>query len=243
MADCIAVPSSHVVDSFTPWPALAQKLFLNPYGVALEEFPLRRGVPSREPTVLYVGHWSYRKGVDVLADCIGEIEGVRLVHVGALVDVPFPNGSRFVHHDPVPQWELAKFYRAAHVFALASREDGFGVVILQALASGLPVVCTERTGGVDLLHVPGLARLIRVVPTDDAPALRRALAQALEDATGETGVAPITKTEREALSWGRYALRDLHFMNEMLQLPARPSPNSPHRYDRIVPSRDPIVLE
>jgi glycosyltransferase involved in cell wall biosynthesis len=243
MADCIAVPSFHAAESFAPWPEHAQKLFLNPYGVALEQFPLRRGTPSREPTVLYVGNWSYQKGADVLAEVIAGMDGVRLIHVGALFDAPFPDHSRFTHHDPVPQWELTKFYQAAHVFALASRQDGFGVVILQALASGLPIVCTERTGGVDLLHVPGLARLIRVVPPDDAPALRRALAQALEDATGETGVAPITKAEREALSWGRYALRDLHFMNEMLQLPARPSPNSPRRYDRIVPSRDPVVLE
>jgi starch synthase len=218
LADRIAVPSSHVMESFAPWPEHARKLLLNPYGVALEQFPLRDGTLPPEPTVLFVGHWSYQKGVDVLVEAIAEMEGVRLVHVGALVDAPFPtNLSKFVHHDPVPQWELTTFYRAAHAFALASREDGFGLVILQALASGLPVVCTERTGGAELLRVPGLARLIRVVPTDEPLALRRALAQALKDATGETGLAPITEAEREALSWRGYALRDLHLMKEMLQ--------------------------
>ena len=243
MADCIAVPSFQVAESFAPWPDHARKLFLNPYGVALEQFPLRRGTPSLEPTVLYVGHWSYRKGVDVLAKAIGEMDAVRLKHVGALVDAPFPNDSRFVHHDPVPQWELTKFYRAAHVFAIASREEGLAFVIPQALASGLSVVCTERTGGTDLLRVPGLARLIRVVPADDAPALQRALTQAFEDATGEIGVAPITEAEREALSWRSYALRDLHCINEMLQEPVRPSPNSRCRYDPLSTSGSPAVLE
>ena len=224
ISDRIAVPSVHVVESFATWPEHARKLFLNPYGVALEQFPVRSGTLPAEPTVLFVGHWSYQKGVDVLVEAISGMEGVRLVHVGPLADAPFPtNHSKFIHHDPVPQWELTRFYRSAHVFALASRQDGLAVVILQALASGLPVVCTERTGGADLLHVPGLARLIRVVPTDDPSALRRALAQALKDATGETGIAPITEAEREALSWSGYALRDLQFMNEMMQRAARPS--------------------
>jgi glycosyltransferase involved in cell wall biosynthesis len=243
VADCIAVPSFHVAESFAPWPEHARKLFVNPYGVALEQFPLRCGRPSRQPTVLYVGNWSYQKGVDVLAEAVTGMDGVQLIHVGALVDAPFPDHARFAHRDPVPQWELTHFYRAAHVFALASRQDGFGVVLLQALASGLPVVCTERTGGADLMRVSGLARLIRVVPPDDAPALRRALAQALEDATGEPGVAPITEAEREALSWKKYALRDLCRANEMLQQPARPSPDSPPRHDRMVTSRGPIASE
>ena len=52
------------------------------------------------------------------------MDGVRLIHVGALLDAPFPNHSRFVHYDTVPQWELKEFYGAAHVFALASREEG-----------------------------------------------------------------------------------------------------------------------
>jgi glycosyltransferase involved in cell wall biosynthesis len=243
MADRIAVPSSHVAESFAPWAELARKLFVNPYGVALEQFPLRGGAPSRDPTVLYVGNWSYQKGVDVLAEAIAGMEGVRLIHVGALVDAPFPNHSRFAHHDPVPQWELTKFYQAAHMFALASRQDGLAMVILQALASGLLVVCTERTGGTDLQRVPGLARLIRVVPPDDVLALRCALTQALQDATGETGVAPITDSERESLSWRGYALRDLQQMNEMLRQSVRPAPNCPRHSDKTVASRSPVTLE
>ena len=216
IADRIEVPSTHVVESFTFCPGHTRKLFLSPYGVDLKQFPLRKCALPSDPTVLFVGNWSYRKGVDVLVEAIKAMDNVRLIHVGAIGDAPFPDHFRFVHHDHVPQWQLKNFYHMAHVFALASREDGFGVVLCQALASGLRVVCTEMTGGSDLARLHGLARLIRVVPVGNSQALRRALAQALEDATGKTGVAPITDSEREALSWRGYALRDLHSLSELL---------------------------
>jgi alpha-maltose-1-phosphate synthase len=226
LADRIVIPSNCVAETFAPWPTLASKLFLNTFGVDLMQFPLRPGPLPSEPTVLFVGNWSYRKGVDVLAGAIEAMEGVVLIHVGALVDVPFPRHPRFVHHDPIPQWQLKDFYGAAHVFALASREEGLAVVQCQALASGLPLICTDRTGGIDLAGFPGLARLIRVVPVDDAHALRCALAQALDDAIGKTGVSPISEAERQALSWKDYALRHLQVIREVVQPPA-PSPAQP----------------
>jgi starch synthase len=217
LADHIIVPSSHVVESFSPWPTLAAKVFLNPLGVDIDLFPLQE-VRLREqtPTILFVGQWSLRKGVDVLAEAIATMPGVRLTHVGASSDAPFPADPRFVHHDHVPQHQLPAFYSTAHVFVLPSREDGFGVVLSQALSSGLPIVCTDRTGGPDLAALPGLARLVRTVPVGDAQALRTALAHALDDATGKTGVEPITKAERELLGWRRYAERDLRFMHCVL---------------------------
>jgi glycosyltransferase involved in cell wall biosynthesis len=217
IADRIAIPSSHVAESFHPWSELSQKLFLSPYGVNLDQFPLRAGPLPSDRTVLFVGHWSYRKGVDVLVQAIEAMDAVRLVHVGSLLDAPFPNHSRFVHQDSVPQWQLRTFYEAAHVFVLASREEGLAVVQCQALASGLRLVCTDRTGGSDLGTLPGLKRLIRVVPVGDPDALRQALAQALDDATGKTGIAPITETERQGLSWRRYASQHLALISDMLR--------------------------
>jgi alpha-maltose-1-phosphate synthase len=217
IADRICVPSAHVRESFAPWPEHARKLFVIPYGVDLDQFPLSSRTLPAEPTVLFVGNWSYRKGVDVLTKAIQKMEGVRLIHVGALTDANFPNHLRFVHHEPVAQWKLKHFYAAADVFVLASREDGFGYVLCQALASGLRLVCTDRTGGSDLANLPGLARLIRIVPSDDPDALRRALAEALDDATSARGVASITEAERQALAWRRYASQHLQLLNDMLQ--------------------------
>ena len=216
IADKIGVPSTQVAESFAPCPEHACKLFLSPYGVDLDQFPLRTGTLPSSRTLLFVGHWSYRKGVDVLAAAVEAMDGVQLIHVGAVVDAPFPKHPRFVHYDPVPPWELKKFYGAAHVFVLASREEGLALVQCQALASGLQLVCTDRTGGSDLACL-GLSRFIRVVPADDAEALRHALAESLEDAVHKTGVPSITETERQALGWRRYALQHLQVMKDMLQ--------------------------
>jgi glycosyltransferase involved in cell wall biosynthesis len=220
IADRIAIPARHVMASFKPWPEYTRKLFLSPYGVDLDQFPLRsKGFTSQQRTILFVGQWSYRKGVDILVNAIQEIEGVRLIHVGALLDAPFPNHPCFVHHDPVPQWRLKQFYGLAHVFALASREDGFALVLGQALATGLRVVCTDHTGGADFADFPGLGRLIRVVPVGDVKALRDALAQALDDATGKSNLPPISQAEREILGWRRYGVQHLQLINELLGRP------------------------
>ena len=218
IADHIIVPSTHVVESFEPWPASFKKLFLNPLGVDIDQFPLRPDTPRLgQPMILFVGQWSFRKGADVLVEAVRMMRGVRVLHVGALSDAPFPSDLNFIHHDHVSQQRLPEFYAAADVFTLPSREDGFGVVISQALASGLPVVCTDRTGGPDLAKLQGLSRLVHIVPADDSVALRNAL----EQLVGRTDIAPITETERKMLGWGSYAQRDLRFMKDVLKAARR----------------------
>jgi alpha-maltose-1-phosphate synthase len=212
LADRIIVPSIHVMESFRPWPEDAKKVFLNPLGVDIEEFPLRERVPSAVRTVLFVGQWSYRKGVDVLVKAIGLMDMVRLVHVGVLVDAPFPVDARFEHNDHVAQDKLTDFYAAADLVVLPSREDGFGVVIMQALASGCQVVCTDRTGGPDLCKFPGLSRMIQVVQAGNVEELYRAMMEKLGARE------KITESERQSLSWKHHAARDLHFMQEALKV-------------------------
>jgi starch synthase len=227
IADRISVPSAHVAESFAAWPEYIQKVSVSPYGVDLDQFPLHsRALPS-QPTVLFVGNWSYQKGADVLAKAIERMKGVLLIHVGPLTDADFPSQHpQFVHHEPVAQWELKPFYAAAHVFVLASRQDGFGMVLSQALASGLPVVCTDRTGGPDLANLLGLGRLVRVVLADDPDALRRALTEALDDAADKSRAPRITEAERETLGWRRYALQHLQLINEVMQVPSVSPPRS-----------------
>lgn len=206
LADRISVASNHVVESFKGSSEEA-KLRKNPYGVDIAQFPFGDG-KRESKTVLYIGQWSYRKGVDVLRDAIIALEGVHLCHVGAIVDLPFPTHARFTHHDSVSQDRLSPFYKSAPVFVLASREDGFGVVLSQALASGCLVVCTDKTGGPDLAEIGDLSRLIRIVPAGDADALAAALQAALRQAADNT-FAPISAAEREQLSWRCYAEREM----------------------------------
>jgi starch synthase len=209
LADRIVIPSHHVAESFRYDGPVYAKLFYNPYGVDLAMFPARREKLPAEPfSFLFVGTWSLQKGCDLLAKALRKVPGVRLTHVGAIDDLDFPSGDdRFVHVDPVPQPELARFYAAADMFVLASRQDGFGVVLLQALASGLPVICTDRTGGPDLAHTPALAARITVVPAGDVAALGYAIAAWCDRLRARADLPPLAAADRKTLSWAAYGRR------------------------------------
>lgn len=211
LADHIIVPSTHVMESFDPWPELRKKTFLNLLAADIMQFPTRAvALMPERPTVAFIGQWSYQKGVDILVEAIKQMPDVHLIHVGAIADAPFPRESQFTHHDHVQQGKLSEFYGSCHVLALPSRQDGFGLVMLQALCSGRQVVCSDRTAGPDLAKLPGLAELVSTVPAGDIQALRRALRQALDRA--KRGLGPLSEEGRQMLSWGQYAKRELDFM-------------------------------
>jgi starch synthase len=211
LADRIVIPSAHVAESFRRDPSAFAKLFMNPYGVDLEMFPTAR--PRRdfdkEFTLLFVGSWTLRKGCDLLVSAIARTPGARLVHVGSIGgDLAFPREDpRFVHVDPVPQTQLAKFYAEVDAFVLASREEGFGVVLAQALASGLPIICTDRTGGPDLAHTSALAQRMTIIPHDDLSALIAAVAGLRDRHKAGERLAPLSDADRETLSWTAYGRR------------------------------------
>lgn len=74
--------------------------------------------------------------------------------------------------------DLVALYQGAKVFALSSDEEGLGVVVLEAMACGIPAVCT-RSGGPDGIITDGEDGLL--VPLDDPHALSGAIGRLLAD--------------------------------------------------------------
>jgi glycosyltransferase involved in cell wall biosynthesis len=136
---------------------------------------VRQGGPF---TILYVGRMELRKGVHYLLQAFEELSvaGAELWLVGPLLPEMEPflkrakKGVKYL--GTLPRNELPKIYQAASVFVLPSIEDGFGLVIVEAMACGLPVIATENTGGPDIIRdgVDGF-----LVPIRDAQALRARL--------------------------------------------------------------------
>lgn len=209
LADMIAVPSRHVARSFERDPAALAKLKVNPYGVDLSRFPL---LPPRaatdSPILVFAGLWCLRKGCDLLEQAIRADERFRLVHVGPIGDYPFPHGHpRFRHIPKVDQSELSAIYREADAFVQPSREEGLSNVITQAVASGLPVLCTDATGGEDLRHTPALVDRIAVVEAERLDALSAGLEALAVRLRNGPDFAPLAESDREALSWRAFARR------------------------------------
>ena len=76
-------------------------------------------------------------------------------------------------HGPVVQVALADALRAASVLVLPSLEEGFGLVVPQALNCGLPVIVSDRVGGRDFIQHRGNGSIVAV---SDAAALATELA-------------------------------------------------------------------
>jgi phosphatidylinositol alpha-mannosyltransferase len=139
--------------------------------------------------VLCVGRLEPRKGLDHLVDAMAIVQAtrpdVRLAIVGdgpdreriraravaANVDVLFTGR--------VPDSDLPAYYRHADVVCCAATGgESFGIVLLEAMAAGRPVVATSIEGYVELA---GGAEAVRFVPPGDAPAMAVAIAAWLDD--------------------------------------------------------------
>jgi glycosyltransferase involved in cell wall biosynthesis len=97
-------------------------------------------------------------------------------------------------------------YAGAHCLLLPSREDGFGVVLTQALASGLAVLASTETGAPDLKAQKGLADRIDLVEAGNLDALVAGLIR-MRDRIRAAPFPPLPPDVRESLSWRRFAER------------------------------------
>lgn len=101
--------------------------------------------------VVSVGQFIHRKGFDLLLECCAELpENVGVYIVGGkptdeYLAIQERYGLKQVHFvEFMPREQLMRFFRAMDLFVLFTREDIWGLVINEAMASGLPVISTDR---------------------------------------------------------------------------------------------------
>ncbi|QYN20847.1 glycosyltransferase family 1 protein [Amycolatopsis sp. DSM 110486] len=156
-----------------------ERVHLWPRGVDLERFrPASSRHTDGRPVALYVGRLASEKGLHRLAPLA---EGFRLVLVGdgparAHLERTLPAGTVFtgmLHGDA-----LAEAYRTADLFVFPSTTDTLGLVLLEALASGLPVLAAESPAARSTLSGTTAAEFFPVDRPADLPAHARALLSA-----------------------------------------------------------------
>jgi glycosyltransferase involved in cell wall biosynthesis len=213
IADKVVIPSEHVRKSFVEeYGFPEERLFINPYGVDTKQFTLGNlliSPPTVGATAIFVGAWSLRKGADIVVEAIRKVEGLNMIHVGPITDYSFPeNEPTFTHFDSVDQMRLPIYYHLANFFVLPSREEGLAMVQAQALGCGLPIVCTDRTGGADLRLYIEHPESIFVVEVDSVDSLVDGMRQAMKlSRTLARGTDLLGKRGRESLSWSAYGKR------------------------------------
>lgn len=156
----------------------------------LGEFGLDGG---DKPLVSFVGKFTDFKGIDVLLKAAAiyekQIPGVRTVLVGhgglwddmqALKEQLGLTGVHFLGHQS--QDILARIYNAADVSVVPSRVEPFGLVAVEALACGTPVVATNAGGLPDFIN----EEVGALVPVDDPESLAAAIISEIENHTKQT---------------------------------------------------------
>jgi len=192
-----------------------------PNGVDLDRFRQDAGVPAvmrgDGPTVLYVGRFTRRKGLPVLLKAmpsvIAAVPSVRLVAVGD--GVLEAECRRLVHdlgigdHVSFPgratDEELPGYYAGCTVFCSpATGGEAMGIVLLEAMATGRPVVASDIAGYNEVVTngVDGL-----LVPAGDSLSLSSALNQVLLSAELGATLSARARTRAGEFAWPDVARR------------------------------------
>ena len=147
---------STLVEHGTPY----ESIHVIPYGVDSTRFvpDLSRHASKKEKLrLLFVGRINQRKGIKYLLDAMRLVtsEQVELTVCGRVVDdlKLFESfGDRILIRPNVSADELVDAYQTADLFVFPSVAEGFGQVLLESLACGLPILSTTHTAAPDLIE-------------------------------------------------------------------------------------------
>ncbi len=209
-ADYLSVPSLYEKRTFMEFGIPERKIIHVPYGVDVSSF---RQVPKTDDVfrIIFVGGMCLRKGTHYLLQAFSELNlpNSELLLLGSWNEemrpffTKYEGKFRWLGH--IPQPELYQQYSQCSVFCLPSLDDGFAAVIPQAMACGLPVVCSTNTGAPDLID-DGKEGFI--IPIRDLGALKSKLAYLYEhqDAAREMGQAAKRRMQ-QGFTWDDYGDR------------------------------------
>ena len=156
--------------------------------------------------LLFVGRINQRKGIKYLLEALSLLrtDRVHLTVCGRVVDdlaLFRPFGDRVTVRPSVSAAELAEAYRQADLFVFPSVAEGFAQVLLESLASGLPILSTTHTAAPDLIE-PG--RQGFVVPPRRPELLAEHIDWALAHRVELAGMRAEARALAERFTWERF---------------------------------------
>lgn len=209
LADLIVVASRFTQESLER-AGCARPILKVPYGFPVDRFQADRPPMDRPFTVLAVGSHDFRKGTPYLLEAWRRLRlpNARLRLVGGLglsasFFAPYRDAVEHVPH--MSREALAEEYARADLLAFPTLGDGFGMVIQEAMCSGIPVLTTRCGGGPECIG-DGVEGWIIEERDVDALAQRIEWAAAHRDRVREMGVS--ARKRAEGWTW-RDAGREL----------------------------------
>lgn len=211
LADHIFTCSAMARQSYIDAGVAAERVHVVPLGLDRLIFAHTAGDNDHIGPVrfLFVARSGYAKGADLIAKAMADM-AVR--GIGCSLDVAgrlTPDAQAWLRpharlHGDVGREALAAMMRDADVILHPSRFDSFGFVVAEALATGRPVIASDRTGAADLLTP---AENGWVIPTGDVGALAKAMADASANIDVVRRMAPACRAAVAGVDWAAYRAR------------------------------------
>jgi glycosyltransferase involved in cell wall biosynthesis len=169
----------------------------------------RDGLGLHGDYLLTVAGLDPRKGLDVLIDAIGRVPDIALVVVGAaqgdaegIAERARDRGvdaGRIVVLDQLDDDELAAVLQGSTAFLQASRAEGFGLALVEAMAFGLPVIHSDAPALLEVATDAGIV-IARDDP-DEADGYAAAIREVLDDAELRGRLSLASRDRARAFSW------------------------------------------
>jgi glycosyltransferase involved in cell wall biosynthesis len=211
-ADYIQIPTRFVGRTFVEHGISTAKLLFSPYGVDLEKFTAKETPRVEHPfRAICPSGVNLRKGARVLAEAWAKLgwTDAELHWIGCPgrgTKHLFRNKpDTVILYDHMNPDALASLYRTCDVFVLPSFEEGFVRVMLEAAASGLPVIVTPNTGAEDFLSADDPEGWL--IPINDVDALCTAFTEAKADRQRTFQLGQRAASRAKTFTWDAYGTR------------------------------------
>jgi glycosyltransferase involved in cell wall biosynthesis len=207
-ADYIAIPSNFVKRTFLANGVSEKKLLQIPYGVSLEHlYPI-----AKQDNVFRVMHigGTLRKGTHYLLQAMNELKlrNAELMLIGHFEKAvrPFLKNYRgtIKWYASISHWKLYQYYSNSSVYVLPSIEEGLAMVQAEAMACGIPVICSANTGGEDIIRdgVDGF-----IIPIRDVQELKERILYLYENEDIRINMGHKARERVKAFTWDQYGQR------------------------------------
>lgn len=185
---------------------IANGIELDPIDRAARLAPAELGLPPEARMALFVGRLTRQKGLDVLLAAMArlapDVPAIHLLVAGdgearsSLEGLASRLGLSARVHFLGRRDDVSQLMKTAHLAVLPSRWEGLSLVLLEAMAAGLPVVATRVEGQAEVIE-DGVSGLL--VPSEDPAGLAEAMRRLLGDAalSARLGEAAAEKVRRE----------------------------------------------
>ena len=220
-ADHIVVPSAFVRDTLREHPDIKATIDVVPYGAPDTKSCVPR-TPSRTDKLrlLYVGNLTQLKGISYLFCAVKALRGAAtLTLVGAKPDIDCPKlAAALKEHawlGAIPHQRVLEVMAQHDVLVFPTLFDGFGLVILEAMARGLTVITTPHAGGSSVIDE---GKDGFVVPIRDADAIARRVLELADDRERLFAMGTAALKKAELLSWAGRASTFLDILRKRLSM-------------------------